>query len=103
MPVMGAAIAPPVFLVDRVCKLLDATFAYCVQHRTLHIMYFIIKFLCVSYFAFIGDEGMGGKMLKAVDFSYLDFKIKRILVALRTCILFLYIIIYSSMLERLGL
>ena len=66
-------------------------------------MYFIIKFLCVSYFAFIGDEGVGGKMLKAVDFSYLNFKLKHILVALRTCILFLYIIIYSSLLERLGL
>ena len=103
MPVMGAAIAPPVFLVDRVCELLDATFAYCVQHRTLHIMYFIIKILCVSYFAFIGDEGVGGKMLKALDLSYLNFKSKHILVALRTCILFLYIIIYSSLLERLGL
>ena len=57
----------------------------------------------MSYFAFIGDEGVGGTMLKAVDLSYLNFKLKHILVALRTCILFLYIIIYSSMLERVGL
>ena len=41
VPVMGAAIAPPVFLVDRVCELLDATFAYCVQHRPLPIVYFV--------------------------------------------------------------
>ena len=65
------------------------TFAYCV--------------FCMFHFALNGDEGVGGKMLKALDLSYLNFKSKHILVALRTCILFLYIIIYSSLLERLGL